>query len=526
MVKGFLLGAALLLGAYPHLTKARDSANTETAASQETAAAQESPATQAISAPQNAADAAMAAYRERVITARRVAVELGHTTEEWAAAELVLKAALADPMYKQLTAVEQARVHSGAGWAAIRTGNYVRARDQLLRATQLNPDASVDWLWLARLDDELGDYDSAAMAIVGFLRQWQLDDEQTVFVTQVVRKADPASISRLVLLQALFDSNWQPKPLGASDLWYELALSQVRGKQLDQARATIARITSPDMLVRLRSDKRFDTLVDSKAPRFDVEKAAQAQLQMLREQSSTPPTVSQVSVDLTRALLSVGDNQAALELADQLLATPVGPDAGPADAEQRAWIANNRATALSRLGRTDDALAQMESAAAIGVTGGINVNQTLNLSHFYCALGRGEQARATAAKISANMNGYGKVVQKLAEHCAAALTGDTATAATAFAYLSEHQKDGPFPYLLALIRSNRMDEAARTVIRRLESEDDRGQMLYDLQDFRESKPLPGNVVLETRWQTLTKRKDVMQALDKVGRKQHYEIFGN
>ena len=495
IVHGFLLGAALLLGASPSLAKADD-------------------------------DAAMLAYREKVIAARMVAVELGHTPEEWAAAGVTLKAALADPLFKQLTAVQQAHVHSGASWAAIRTGDYVRARDQLLRATQLNPDASTDWLWLARLDDELGDYDSAAMAVVGFLRQWQLEDDQTVFVTQVVRKADSESVSRLVLLQALFDSKWHPKPLGASDLWYELALSQLRNKQLDEARATIARITSPDMLVRLRSDKRFDPLGDSKAPQFDVENAAQAQLQSLREQSSTPPTVSQVSVDLARGLLLVGDNKAALELADTVLATPAGPDAGPTDAEQRACIANSRATALSRLGRVDEAMAQMESAEAIGIIGGINVNQTLNLSHFYCALGRGEQARATAARVSVNMNGYGKVVQKLAEHCATTLTGDTAAAAAAFAYLSEHQKDGPFPYLLALMRSNQMEEAARTVIRRLESEDDRGQMLYDLQDFLESKPLPGNVVLETRWQALIKRADVVEALDRVGRSQRYDIFGN
>ena len=508
IVNGFLLGSALLLGAYS-----------------EAAASQASPAPQAIASPPTQADPALAVYRERVITARRVAVELGHTPAEWAATEVVLKAALADPMYTQLTAVEQSRVHSGAGWAAIRTGNYVRARDQLLRATQLDPEASVDWLWLARLDDELSDYDSAAMAIVGFLRKWQLEDDQTLFVTQVVRKADPASVSRLVLLQALFDSNWQPKPLGASDLWYELALSQVRSNQSDKAGATIARITSPDMLVRLRSDKRFDALVDRKAPQFDVEKAAQAQLQTLRDQTGAPPTISQASVDLTRALLAVGDNEAALALADQLLAASAKPNAAPTAAEQRAWIANHRATALSRLGRTDEALAQLESAA-VGVNGSINVNQTLNLSHYYCALNRGEQARSTAAKVSTNLNGYGKAVQKLAEHCAATLTGDTTTATAAFAHLSGNQKDGPFPYLLALIRSNQMDEAARTVIRRLASEDDRGQMLYDLQDFRESRPLPGNVLLEARWQALIKRRDVLEALDQVGRSQRYDIFGN
>src|SRR3990167_10971887 len=139
MLKGFLLGSALLLGATPAPAKASDSSSLEASVAQETPT------------PSVEADAAMSAYRERVIAARRVAVELGHTPEEWAAAEVALKVALADPLYKQLTAVEQSRVHSGAGWAAIRMGNYVRARDQLLRATQLNHEASVDWLWVARL---------------------------------------------------------------------------------------------------------------------------------------------------------------------------------------------------------------------------------------------------------------------------------------------------------------------------------------------------------------------------------------
>jgi len=80
------------------------------------------------------------------------------------------------------------------------------------------------------------------------------------------------------------------------------------------------------------------------------------------------------------------------------------------------------------------------------------------------------------------------------------------------------------PFLRQLL--HQMDEAARTVIRRLESEDDRGQMLYDLQDFLESKPLPGNVEVEVRWQALIKRKDIVEALDRVGRTQHYDIFGN
>ncbi len=141
IVHGFLLGAVLLLGA-----------------------------AQSSAAPPVAEDSALAAYRERVITARRVAVELGHTPEEWTAAGVTLKAALGDPMFKQLDAVEQSRVHSGAGWAAIRVGDYIRARDQLLRATQLNPDASVDSLFAGSVNNSRANEDirnSMFVTIVG-----------------------------------------------------------------------------------------------------------------------------------------------------------------------------------------------------------------------------------------------------------------------------------------------------------------------------------------------------------------------
>jgi hypothetical protein len=117
-------------------------------------------------------------------------------------------------------------------------------------------------------------------------------------------------------------------------------------------------------------------------------------------------------------------------------------------------------------------------------------------------------------------------VQTLARHCAAVLEHDKDSETQALADMRAHRKDGQITFLLALLRSDLMDEAARTVIELLASETERDQMLYYMQDFLEPKPLPADVQLNARWQALLARRDVRQALERVGRIEHYEIFAD
>ncbi|MFA6985115.1 MAG: hypothetical protein WC213_02760 [Arenimonas sp.] len=505
---GFILGVALFLTACgPWAVRANDAV----------VVARTPPAT----------SSALAQYRARLEAAKGIAFKGNHTAAEFAAVDRNLMAALADPLFGQLTQIEQGGAFSGAAWAAMRLGDNPRARDQFARATQLDPEDSDNWVRLAKLEYELHDHEAAAATMTRYARTWpELVDDEQDFVFDVIRKVDGQP--RLDLLQTLFDNRWDPKPLGASDLWFQLALSRVLRDEPEMARAVIARITWPEMLIRLRSDKRFDALVDREAPQFNVERAASRRVDDLQVRLILDPTKLQNAVELSYAMLTEGMDEAVLDLTDSVLES-IAADPGESpfiDADRRPWIINNRSIALRHLGRIDESLAELERAAKLAEDGHDNVSQVLNLSHLYCGLGRPDDALAAIAKTGSRVSGFGSMEQVAAKLCAAVLKGDQDGAAQALTYLREHREDNQNSYLWALIWANQMDEAAKSVIERLASQDDRDQMLYDMQDFIEPNALPAHVQLNERWHQLMVRDDVRKALDEVGRRQRYEIINN
>jgi tetratricopeptide (TPR) repeat protein len=469
-------------------------------------------------------ETAMQRFREQLQAASDVAYSREHSEQEWAEANRILVAAFSDPLFDQLPAVVQGDAFSGAGWAAIRLGDHQRARQLRARATQLNPDAFENWLVLAQLEDYLGNHDAAAIALTTYAKRWpsRVDNEQD-FVFQVIRSADTGSQARLDLLQTLFDQQWKPSSQDASELWQQLALERVQRGEREAARVLIEHVSSPDSLVRLRSDKRFDGLFDPQAPQFNVELAAKRRVNELRSQAMLNPTKMAIETKLARAMLANGMYEEVLERADYLLAAP---DASFDDPEQKLWAVNNRSTALISLGRVDEAVTQLEQAAQTKTDERSNVNQMLNLGNVYCGLGRADDALAAVAKTGGNMNGYGKTVQVMVRHCADLLRHDKAAAALDLAYLREHRTEGPHVFLIALLRADQLDEAARTIIERLASESTREEMLYDLQDFLLPKSLPANIAVNERWHALLARDDVQRAVDRVGRIQHYDYYGN
>jgi tetratricopeptide (TPR) repeat protein len=164
------------------------------------------------------------------------------------------------------------------------------------------------------------------------------------------------------------------------------------------------------MLVRLRSDKRFDHLVDRQAEQFDVERATSRRVDEARVQVILHPDRLEYIVALMRAMLADGMNEAVLDVTGRVLAAiAAAPDAPPFvdTGAQTAWLMNLRSTALFRLGRTDEALAALEQSAKPVADGSANVNQVLNLAYFYCGLGHAEDARATAARAGSTINDYG-----------------------------------------------------------------------------------------------------------------------
>ena len=467
-------------------------------------------------------------FGSRMEAACSVAGELRHTASEWQEANRTLVQGLADPQFVQLSEAQQGWSYSCAGWGALRLDDDTRARDMFAEATRLDPETAQNWLMLAEFESGLGHHDAAAKSLTAYLKLQpdKLDDSKS-FILRLVDAAEPGSQADLELLQLLFQKNWRSNDSRSSEPWYKLALELIRRDQPEAARAAIAQIAAPDTLVKVRSDKRFDGLFDPEAPEFDPVVVANRRVDELKVQALVHPRKLETLVELCRAMLVVGMDQAVLEISDRV-SQAANSKSNPAvfdDMDQMVWIMNLRATALIRVGRTDESVALMEKAAGTDVDGEPNVNQVLNLASVYCDLGRPKEALSTAAK-SGPMSGYGLMVQNLVRHCGALLKGDRKAAARALGYLRAHRAEGKGIFLLALTRADQLDEAARELVERLESEATRDTMLLDVQDFREPKAQPPASPWDGNWDKLMAREDVRAALAKVGRRQYYDYFGN
>lgn len=446
--------------------------------------------------------------------------------DDFDAADIALSALIAHPAFAALPDDERHQALSAAAFVAIRLDQLPRSRELYLAATRVDPAYPDDWHRLSLIERELGNHEAAAAHLLHLLRQWPelLGNIPEQDIGTLVHRMAPDSPARLELLQTLFDASWSRNGLGASDLWYALALMRVERGEAEGARAAITRITAPMDLVKLRADRRFDAVVDRDAERFDTARAARTRADELRVTAMLQPERLDVLRELTYAMLTAGDNRAVLAMTDAALAVLAeGKESSPfQDIEERVWLVNNRAIALRRLGRIDEALAQMQEASRLTEDGEPNVSQVLNLGQFYCSLGRPDDAVKMIAQVG-EMSGYGRMVQAAVQHCAAWRSGDAAGAMRALAYLRQHRQDSEIHFLEALIEADRLDEATAVMVALLESPHDRADALIAVQKFNSPDPLPGDVAYRARGQQMIARAEVQAAVQRVGRVERHEI---
>jgi hypothetical protein len=186
---------------------------------------------------------------------------------------------------------------------------------------------------------------------------------------------------------------------------------------------------------------------------------------------------------------------------------------------------NNRAIGLRRLGRIEEAVAEIERASHLEEVGTTNVSQVLNLAAFYCDLGRPNDARRTIERVGP-MSGYGRMVLGSVEHCAALQTGDRQAARRALDYLLSHRSDSEALLLAAFVHEGRLDDAARILIGQLDDPKSRGDALDFVQEFREGPELIGSRSLNANHDALMARNDVKAAIESVGRVGMHDVFDN
>lgn len=468
--------------------------------------------------------AAQQLFRQQLLSAYELS-----KSEQYAGALLAFDKAIANALFVTLDSADQREALSTAGKAATRAQDLKRARTLYRRATTeytMDPD---DVYRLSLVEYELGHYKPSMEAYLELVERWPelLDESDAPHFYRLYRSIKKSPSDGLRLLQAMFDAKWDDPANDSSWVWLELArLRMARGEQ-DLARATIKRITAPSEIIRMRVDKRFDPIVDRDARAFDVKAAALRAVDAMQPKVEAKPLDIDVQVQYTYALLNAGRNDDVLAHAGRLLDTIAAANVDEPrlqNIQGQVWLMNNRAIAMRRLGRLDDALAEMQRASALTEEGQTNVSQALNLGTLYCGLGRPDDALAAIDTLG-QMSPYGELIESMVRLRAALQKGDRRKANSVLNFIRRNSDESPTLLLDALMHAGLVAEAADKVGYLLESNDRRADILDWLQQYRTSDPLPGDREYRSNIDALRGRDDVRAAVDKVGRIERHEIYG-
>jgi beta-barrel assembly-enhancing protease len=332
----------------------------------------------------------------------------------------------------------------------------------------------------------------------------------------------------LPLLQALYDAHWKLRyELEPSELWLRLTRLLLERGEVAEAIQVSLRITKTHDLIAMRSDRRFDAVVAANPGQFDIEAAATRELRTLQAASEKAPQSLGLKSDVLEALLQQQHYAAMLALSDDVLLdirSTNFPEKLYSDFnEKKGSFLNQRAVALERFGRWDEAVEQL-TAATVVKERGRNVDQLINLGELYCALERPRDALSAIAKVSiANLNSYGVMEMEAVRLDAALQLGDTKEAQSALEYLRDNRAEDPFAYQDALVTMDRLDDAAHFLIERLRDADQRLQALSDSQTYVDPPTPPRDALIRSRERALLARPDVQAEIHEVGRIERYPV---
>lgn len=440
-----------------------------------------------------------------------------------------LEGLLEDPRFPAQGSDLRHDAYSLSAWLEIQAKDLKKALASTRSSIDADPEVIWDWYALATLEYNVGNREASANALTHLVQHWpeKMEIIDAALVSQLIYQSKLEFTVRLDLLQALTHADWKQGRSQNSGLWYELTLAQLLAGNVRQARESAQRVSAPDFIVKLRSDKQFDPLIDRNAPAFDVALAARSQVEALQRLAGTAPDSLELRNELNDAMLTAGMTEAALRHADLILAKMSqmsAEDPQFADMDARIWTMNNRAVALNRLDRADEAIQQLEIASALEENGHPNVSQILNLAQAYCSRGQPQKARETLARLGRSLSPYGEMVKASTEHRIAVQTHDEVAAREALDHLRENRSFSQSIYLWALVEANQLDKAAELVKSLLASPADRSEALGWAQESLEAPQQPADVIPEANLKAVLARPDVQSAISAVGHVEHHPIF--
>jgi tetratricopeptide (TPR) repeat protein len=447
-------------------------------------------------------------------------------------AHRVLQAITSNPSFQGLPEETQHLAWQLFAQTEAQLGDAAAALSYAKRASDSSKATVTDWhlrLLATYLLNDADQYASLAKIVTDWPESLNALGDQLVLGVLVrsmkAANADSANDWYFRLLQALFASKWCPDPLTARmDIqWSNLTRELLeRGREDDAAVAADA-VKYPEMLLRMRIDKRFDALVARNPGHFDPVAMAVDEIAIARKMMDAHPDRLSAVNNLANALLAMEQQDEVLKLTETALAKALPVDGSRSsylDVDTQVnWTMDYRQRALYRAGRFDEAIAIQEKAIRRPERGRLNVSQAINLGQMYYALGRPKDALAAISDIAErDVSGYGALAADAIRVCAGAQLHEDKRVQSRLAVMAAHARDGVAPYTAALLCVNDLDTLAKFYIDLLADRALRQEALALLQTFTLGEPRTDvETIMETRRVQLLARPDMQAAIAEVGR---------
>jgi tetratricopeptide (TPR) repeat protein len=479
-----------------------------------------------------------AAPAASAIALRAVRTEILQSQEQEQAgnnaqAAAVLVSATDSPAFPALEPEERYMALSMLAWARAGAGDFAGSEAALKRVIALDGSGWQPWLTLLNVSRQARDRDTAVTALKTLADRWpgslvQVPDEMVALTLNDARELKDAETRTAELVASLRAAGWRPlNPFNdLSGFYLSYAADLIKAGKLEQARAVAKGITGPYNFVAIRADRRFDPLVAADPGAFDVAKEAEADLARQRTLSAAWPGRLEGVNSVASALLGLRRPQEALALIDAAIARARSPDGGgfTDGANQIGWSMELRKTALLRLGRTEEGVAQARESAGQLERGRPNVSHRLNFADLLVSVGRPKEAlQVLDAMKDLSTSAYGETVRRSAEACASAELKDQAGLTAGLQYLRAHAADGRGPLLQALLCAGKLDEAADIELAMLDNPTQRTDVLVAVQTFDQPPPLSDwDGEIHRRERAVYALPKVKAAIERCGRVERYD----
>lgn len=325
------------------------------------------------------------------------------------------------------------------------------------------------------------------------------------------------------VLKSMRDISYVPEEPGQNADYLTqifVRLLVTRGEHL-VAMMELSKMKTADLLVEARVDRSYASLWAKEG--FDAvtdpKEIAGRELTFVADLAKKYPSLATVMTRYVRALRKVGDSAKAVEVAREALANPeLSSVHADRVVEDKLWLRNELVYALKDLGRTDEALAEMQPVLKLDeARSGFMVGQLVNFGQIMLEFGRAEEGMKTARRGWNLASPMGQQFISMIEVCGNATT-DKRAAENALALLRKRQSENYAAMSAALLCMDRTHEVAELLKKRLSQPAHRGEVLTAIQSYQTPAFVtPLRRTLTERYAKVVDRPDVQAAIKKHGR---------